>query len=184
MSKNPGPIVRIEAEVQVSAFQAQDCAANSSTFSGTTTNAFILANFFNADTPGTFKDDMYGAIGINRTATDSAGVLHVLALILRCTDDACSNTTPINNTLDLGTTAVGQTETLRMKWDPPNDQILFQRNTDQEQPISYAGVSDSAQPSQFLKQLRVQNNVESCAPPAKRKQASVEAFFDHVRVER
>jgi hypothetical protein len=182
MNKNPGPIIGIEAEVQVSAFQAQDCTANSS---GTNSFAGLLANFFNADTPGTYKDDMYGVIGITRTATDPAGELKVLAYIFRCTDDPCVNFTILNDQiLDLGTTAVGQTETLRMKWDSTNDQIIFQRNADQETAVSYTGVSDSAQPVQFFKQLRVQNNVESCEPPAKQKKASIEAFFDNVRVQR
>jgi hypothetical protein len=57
----------------------------------------------------------------------------------------------------------GQRETVRVKWDPTNDQIIFQRNNEPETTISDVGVSDSSPPAQVQKQLRASNDVESYA---------------------
>ena len=72
------------------------------------------------------------------SSTDPAGVLKVQGFVLRCTNASCGTFTTVVSTTLATTVSVGQTFTLRLKWDEPNNQFLFGLDASADVAMPYA----------------------------------------------
>jgi len=80
-------------------------------------------------------------IGISRTPTDVGGALTVAGFYTRCNDQFCGNQTSLDYRV-LGYVQPDAVSTLRIKWDRPNHQFIFQLNSQSEVAAPYT-VSDT-----------------------------------------
>jgi hypothetical protein len=183
LAKNPSSITAVQADVQVNAVQANDCAANPYA-RGTTADVILQGNFFNAGTPTATSgqtDDVVAQIYISRSGIDATGVLQVQAQVSHCMNSACSTNTTIGTVQSLGTTTVAQAETLLMQWDKANHRFLFQRGSNPQTEVDYGGiVTDTMAPNLPLLQIKAFTGVENCT--AQRMRASIDATIDNVFV--
>ncbi len=94
-------------------------------------------NFFNTESSPTSQiGDVVGVIGISRTPTDVGGTLTVAGFYTRCNDQFCGNQTSLDYRV-LGYVQPDAVSTLRIKWDRPNHQFIFQLNSQSEVAAPY-----------------------------------------------
>jgi hypothetical protein len=181
---DPSTVTAMQARVTVQGAVAQACSTNT----GTTgqARAGIFGDFFN-DGSSTGSGDETGDVRASFLLTQqSDGTKIILASVTRCTDAGCDNFTTIDSNTFTKKWAVGAAQTLKIEWDPANDQFFFTLNpgtAGQEGPVSlsYAGFSDADPPGNDRKQLQVQSLPLNCT--ATRTKASIAARFDNVMLD-
>jgi hypothetical protein len=170
----------MQAKVTVQSAVAQACAANSS---AAIALAGIFGAFFN-DGSSTGPDDQTGDVRVLfELRLQTTQTRTIQASITSCDDPGCDNFTniAIPHTFTQSW-AVGAARTLKLEWDPDNDQFLATLNPGtagaETASLSYSGVSDADPPVNDRKELRVQNLPLNCT--AARTKASMTARFDNV----
>ena len=124
------------------------CAANNSGAATRARPARLLMEKFNDGTqsvPGNKIGDYLAGVQARRdgSSANPTGVLDVEGFVNRCTNASCSTSTSVISNV-LGTTvSVGQSFTLRLKWDQPNHQFLFGLDSLADVALPYAA-SDTA----------------------------------------
>lgn len=183
-------VTAIQATVRVEDFEVVGNPANS-TFPNTEAFARLGGDFFNTGqcfllvcpAPGSATGDVFARIGIEASSADPS-VLKVLASVRLCTNTDCTTSTNLGSA-NLGTVAIKRFVTLRIQWDPDNDQFIFQRGTNPEVFIAY-GVSDTNLPGRPVQGLSVQHFVANsdlnAHPTLPRPTAFMKALFDNVLV--
>jgi hypothetical protein len=144
----------------------------------------LNGSFFN-DGSGTAPDDRTGDIlaRIEKRQDSSEGNT-IRALILRCDDAACDATSTLDSHVFTSKWKLRSRDTLKLQWDPQNDQFIFELNPGTKNPenatLSYSGIPDNSPPVVEFRELRVQNQVANCT--AGRKRGSVTGLFDNIMV--
>jgi hypothetical protein len=137
----------VEATFTVDSVEITACAANNAGSATRARPARLVMQKFNdgsSSGPGDQTGDHQALAQAfrNGSSTDPAGVLTVEAGIIRCTSASCGTFTSVVNQ-PLGTVAVGQTFSLRLRWDEAGDQFLASLDGAAEVTLPY-GVPDSA----------------------------------------
>ncbi len=144
---NPAPITGMAAAFTVSSLSMTTCAANNS---GSVTRArparLVMAKF--NDGSGSAVDstgDHRAGVEVFRdgSSSDPDGVLKVRGFINRCSNPSCSVRPEVISATLPTTVSVGQSFTLRIKWDQPNHQFLFGVDGSADTALPYS-VSDAA----------------------------------------
>ncbi len=126
----PTTVTEIEADFRVKTLSMNTCAANNA---GSITRArparLLLARFNDGASSGAGDATGDFRAGVqeqrNGSTADPEGVLQVAGSISRCSNAACSaTTTPVISVLPT-TVSVGETHNLKLIWDSPNNQFLF-----------------------------------------------------------
>ena len=81
----------------------------------------------------------------------------------------------------LGSVPAGATIKLRLKWDQPNHQFIFQMNSDPPVTLGYDSLPDTYPASSPLKVLSVTQGIPHCTSTPTGN-AMIDAYFDHVYV--
>jgi hypothetical protein len=131
-----------------------------------------VGRFFNYGNPPTDdKNDAEAAIELVSDGTDASAPLRV-QVSFKAADNSLWQT--------IGYVPLGQTARLRLKWDKPNKQFIFQLNRDPVVVMSYI-MPDESLPMIPLKALWVPRGLPHCsAPPLGT--VMIEAYFDNVYV--
>jgi len=181
---NSPAVMAIEAAVQVTMFKVIECPTNPIAAFLPQPGARLAGFFFNTDTPIPYShvNDVLAAIGIGRQSAliDQENVLHVFTVVFHCADQFCTAGTFLDSA-DLGPLNIGENVELKIRWDPENNQFMFQRDDEPEIVSSYAPLSDTAAPSVALKGLDMITIVANCKAGS-RPMASMDALFDDVFV--
>jgi hypothetical protein len=121
------------------------------------------------------------AVDISRATDplDPRGILRINAAILVCTTPDCSQAIAIA-TASLGPVSRGEQVTLKLEWDPQNDQFIVQRDQHGEVFLAYT-VPDSSPAGLPNKILALNSTVPNCAT-APRPTGFIRASFDNVFV--
>ncbi len=172
----PAPVTEISFTVVVKKINAVGCGSNPS-------DSFAVAEFrgwfFNTELtpqPGSLGD-VLAAVNITRRSSDPGATLSVSAFSNRCDDEWCSTQSGLGGT-QLGYVEVGEAARLRVKWDQPNHQFIFQLNDEPESVLQYS-VSDASPapyPDKYIGLTWIVPNCTSLPRPT----AMVEAEFDDV----
>lgn len=179
---HPELATAMEATVTIKDAVVQDCAANSS---HTIARAQLGGWFFNDGTStgaGDWTGDFRATIQKHRSSR--SGDL-ILAAIARCANPECRAETNVKEVVLNTTWELDKADRLRIVWDPAHDRFLFKVITStgvvESKALSYAGLSDADPPQgKGYKRLIVVNSAPNCT--VGRKEASLEAFFDNVRL--
>jgi hypothetical protein len=70
---------------------------------------------------------------------------------------------------------------LQMQWDPPNNQFLFQRDSQAPVSVSYGSLADAAKPGFGFKTLEIAHFPENCVANPQ-PQGFINGTFDDVQV--
>lgn len=127
----PTTVTEIKADFRVSTLSMNTCAANNG---GAITRArparLLMARFNDGASSGAGDrtGDFFGAVQEVRdgSTADPAGVLKVEGFINRCSNASCSQSTGVAANTLATTVSVGQTHNLKLIWDSPNNQFLFE----------------------------------------------------------
>lgn len=184
-------VTAIQATVRVEDFEVVGCSVPTSPNPNTQTFARLAGDFFNTGAPsaGDATGDVFAAIGIEGSSADPS-VLRVVAFVRFCGDSTCTGGTTASK--DLGPVAIKRFITLRIQWDPDNNQFIFQRGTNPEVYIPYT-VPDTnpdtgllIPPGRPVQGLSAQHFVANCDlnanPTLPRPTAFMKALFDNVLV--
>jgi hypothetical protein len=177
---NPAVVTTLEAAVTVKKVEVQGCAANST---ATRARAGLVWALFNDGTSPALGDrtgDVFAGI---QSVRDSISGDRIEAFINRCTNATCTTFVTLNFHAFAASWTTGIADTLRMQWDPGNDQVVFTLNPGapgEESTVLGYGLSDAAPPVVAFAQLQAANSVASCT--AGRRRASMTAIFDNVGV--
>lgn len=176
----PASVTEVVFTVVVNKAQAVGCAANPSVESATA--AEFRGRFFNTETsPTSVLGDIEAAVGAQRSATDAGTALTVVGFFQRCDDANCAARTTLGFNV-LGSVNLGKPVALRIKWDQPNHQFIFQMN-DQPEVVSPYTLSDTSPPFGVGKGIDLARGVPNCTT-APRPFAALDTFFDNVFVNR
>lgn len=135
----PNAVKEASFTTVVNRAEAVACASNPSL---DVTDVEFRGNFFNMDNSTTSQiGDVVAAISISRSATDVGSALTVAGFYNRCDDQFCGSQTNLGYRT-LGYVQPGAVSTLRIKWDQPNHQFIFQLNSQAEVASPYT-VSDT-----------------------------------------
>ena len=168
---NQTQVNEIEATFTVNNLSMITCAANNSGAATRARPARLLMQKFNDGTqsvPGNSIGDYIAGAQAQRdgSSTDPAGVLKVLGFVNRCTNASCfTSTTVISKTLTT-TVSVGQSFTLRLKWDQPNHQFLFGLDSSADVALSYGAASDSTPANRPFVDTQVNHTTANCTAGA------------------
>ena len=151
-----------------------EITVNSATASGCQSNPYIessawagfVGNYFSY--PG---QDAGAQIVLHRSSNDTGTSLSVQASV---------NAGDVNSTQTLGLVSLGKTAKLRLKWDQPNHQFIFQLNRNPAVYIGYS-VPDTSPPSNALKAFWVAGGTPHCTTTPIASEA-MGAYFDNVYV--
>jgi hypothetical protein len=173
----PSAITETSFTAVVQRAEAVGCTSNPSL---TVTDVELRGNFFNMESSPTSQvGDVVAVIGISRTPTDVGGALTVAGFYSRCDDQFCGSQTPLDYRV-LGSVQPGAASTLRIKWDQPNHQFIFQLNGGAEVVSRYT-VSDTT-PAVFpYKAIELARVVPHCTTTP-RPFTSIDAFVSNVYV--
>jgi hypothetical protein len=173
----PSAITETSFTAVVHRAEAVGCTSNPSL---TVTDVELRGNFFNMESSPTSQvGDVVAVIGISRTPTDVGGALTVAGFYSRCDDQFCGSQTPLDYRV-LGSVQPGAASTLRIKWDQPNHQFIFQLNGGAEVVSRYT-VSDTT-PAVFpYKAIELARVVPHCTTTP-RPFTSIDAFVSNVYV--
>lgn len=157
--------------------EAVGCASNPSLI---VTDVEFRGNFFNTESSPTSQiGDVVGVIGISRTPADVGGALTVAGFYTRCNDQFCGSQTSLDYRV-LGSVQPGAVSTLRIKWDQPNHQFIFQLNGEAEVASHYT-VSDTT-PAVFPNKIMDVGRVVPHCTTAPRPYTSIDASVSNVYV--
>jgi hypothetical protein len=177
---NPTPITTIQADVTVKSVKVVGCA-----FNNTPTRAFAVINgaYFNDGTspgPGDVTGDIIGAI---LKVRDSLAGDRIEAIIWRCTNATCTILATLASGVFVTPWTKGVGDTLRLQWDPANDQFIYTVNPGANQEvITLAYTVSDTDPSLInMRQLADNNSPASCLS-GPRTSATMKARFDNVMV--
>ena len=185
--RNGENINSIKATVQAKKVQTTGCSTNNP--SVTRARARIGGFFFNTGprTPDIATNDVWATVYVGRSSdsTDPSNVLEITAEVFHCTNSDCSTGTIIG-TQDLGTVKLNKKVTLRITWDPQNDQFIFQKGSDHEVYITYdtATYPEAFSPGALyggFKRLDVVDNVANCTS-LPRTIGFMDVYFENVYV--
>lgn len=157
---NPATVDQIQADFTVQSVTLTSCAANASI--GRSRPAALALTRFNDGTstgPEDRTGDHIASIAAQRLSTGGRG-LSVIASWARCADATCSTSDFITLTT-LGTVQVGQTFTVRVIWDEPNNQFLYGLNDGADVALTY-DVSDTAPAVVPLASVVVAQDPQNC----------------------
>jgi len=167
---NPTQIDEIEATFTVTSLSMTTCAANNSGAATRAHPARLLMEKFNDGTqsdPGDRTGDYLAGVQAIRdgSSADPAGVMNVVGFVNRCTNAACTTNTPVISNALATTVSVGQSFTLRLKWDQPNHQFLFGLDSSADTALPYAA-SDTAPANNTFVDIHVQHRTANCTAGA------------------
>ena len=163
-------INEIEAAFTVTELSMSTCAANNAGRITQARPARLHMEKFNDGSSSRPGDRTGDYIAIAQAFRDGSslsppGVLNVQGAVSRCTDPACATVTPIViNTLPT-TVAIGQTFTLRLKWDQPNRQFLFGLDGSRDVALAYA-INSITPPALPQVEILVQHAAANCVAGA------------------
>jgi hypothetical protein len=175
-------ITALQATVTITQVEAEGCAANPT---ATRLRANVVGYFFN-DGSSTGPGDATGDILADLRKVRSTNVGdRIEASVIRCTTATCTPFQTLLLQVFPTPWVVGRADTLGLQWDEANDQFVFVVNpktpTEEMIVLSYRDLlTDTTPPVTDLKQVSVGNAVANCR--ARRKQGSITATFDNVRV--
>lgn len=174
---NPIAITETSFTVTVNNAEAVACSSNPSL---TVTDAEFRGHFFNTETsPPDQIGDIQAVISVVRSPSDVGSTLTVTGFVERCADQFCGSTTEVDAHV-LGYVQPGVSSTLRIKWDQPNHQFVFQLN---HQPVVTSPYTfPDATPAVFpFKVLELSRVVAHCTTTP-RARTAMDAYFDNVYV--
>lgn len=168
---NPAQVNELEATFTVTDLTMPACAGNN--VGATTRSRVAQVNIapFNDGTssgPGDRTGDYSVGVQAFRdgSSPDAVGVLRVSGFVNRCTNAACSTGTSTTiASINLASVTIGQTFTLRAKWDQPNHQFLVGLDASADFPLSYS-VSDTAPAINRFANIGVNHTTANCAAGA------------------
>jgi len=184
-------VTAMEALVQPIAIEQTICSANNI---GSTWVRLGGAFFNSSDVAPTSQvNDVQAYISLVRDAdtSEDSNILHIEAVVLRCTATDCStfvnvtNQSGGSNPIDLGTIAVKKKILLKLVHDPDNNRFVFTQGKGRRavvQEIIY-GLSENYPPylsNGGYKRLEVRHSLANCAPVATSSWAR--AYFDNFYV--
>jgi len=175
---NPGAVTEVSFDLNVNGAVAVGCNSNPS--GQIVTDAELRGNFFNMESSPTSQvGDVVAAIGISRVPTDVGGALTVAGFYNRCDDQFCGSQTNLDYRV-LGSVQPGVVSTLRIKWDQPAHNFIFQLNN-QAEVVSHYTVSDTTPAVFSYKAINVGRVVPHCTTTP-RPFASIDASVSNVYV--
>jgi hypothetical protein len=173
---NPASVTETSLAVVVKRAEVTGCQSNASPGH---VEADFIGHFFNTEAnPTSDVGDVELVIDIHRDATRTGSALSVDEYYTRI-DDELGNRTTLD-WKNLGWIYPGQLARLRMKWDQPNHQFIFQLNKDPEV-ISAYSVPDMSPPNSPGKGIYIVPGVPSCTTTPLGS-AMMDAYFDNVYV--
>jgi hypothetical protein len=166
---NPASVTEISASITVNSASISECQTNPSTG---VVRAGIHGRFFNYG--GQQDQDVGAEISLTRESSNPTGALRVDA-------DYASMDGTASQYQTLGYVSPGQTAKLRMKWDQPNHQFVFQLNESPLVFMNYGSLPDTAPPFYALKVLQLVQGTPHCTttPPAN---TVMDVYFDNLYV--
>ena len=176
---DPDAITEVSFAVRVNRAEAVGCSTNDSLI---VTDAEFRGSFFNTEsTPISQVGNVTAVIDVERTPEHQGKSLTVSGFVTRCDDQYCSGQTPLSYQV-LGSVVLGQEARLRLKWDHPHHQFIFQLNDEPEvsSPYTVSDTSPAVLPAKGIDLARV---VPHCASGV-RPHVSMEASFRDIRVNR
>lgn len=174
---NPTTITETSFTVTVNHAEAAACLSNPSL---TVTDAEFRGHFFNTETsPPDQVGDIQAVISLVRSPSDVGSALTVTGFVERCADQFCGSTTVVDAHV-LGYVQPGVSSTLRIKWDQPNHQFVFQLNHRPEvtSPYTFSDTTPAVFPFKVLQLSRV---VAHCTTTP-RAYTAIDALFGNVYV--
>jgi hypothetical protein len=172
----PNAITEVLFSAVVNEATAVACTSNSSL---DVTDVEFRGNFFNAESSPTSQiGDVVAVIGIARTPTDVGGALTVAGFYSRCDDQFCGSQTSLDYRV-LGSVQPGAVSTLRIKWDRPNHQFIFQLNGGAEavSPYTVSDTTPAAFPNKIIDVARVVPHCTTTPRPFTSMEASVSKVY-------
>ncbi len=163
---NPTQINEIEAAFTITNLSMTTCAANNSGAATRARPARLLMGKFNDGTqsvPGNRTGDYFAGVQARRdgSSANAAGVLNVEGFVNRCTNASCGSSTSVVSTVLPTTVSVGQSFTLRLKWDQPNHRFLFGLDASADVALPYPA-SDTAPANTAFVDLHVSHTTANC----------------------
>lgn len=159
---NPSAVDQIQADFTVQSVTLTTCEANVSL--GRSRPAGLALARFNDGTstgPGDRTGDHVASVAAQRSSNAGASrALSVVASWSRCADPECSTNDFITATT-LGTVQIGQTFTIRVIWDEPNNQFLYGLNDGENASLTY-DVSDTAPAAAPIASVVVAQEPQNC----------------------
>jgi hypothetical protein len=175
----PVPEVITEVAFSVIVHEAETVACDTND-SLDVTDAEFRGSFFNTESSPTSQvGNVVAVINVGRATTDSGKRFNVVAFYQRCEDEFCASTTPLFAQI-LGTVLPGEVSRLRIKWDHPNHQFIFQLN-DEAAVISPYDVPDTNPPFESFKAIELARVVPHCTA-GRRPFTTMDATFRDVYV--
>jgi hypothetical protein len=177
---DPSGVGAIQAKVAVQKAEAPTCATNAGAVRSRTQ---LFGAFFN-DGSSTGAGDQTGDIeSFIEMRLDNSGNRRIRGQINRCDDATCSVRTTLLSVNFVTTWTKGAAKTLRIQWDPANDQFIYTVNPgtakQEVQTLSYNGIVTDADPAGAdRKEIRLNNDPVNCT--AGRIKVVTQATFDNV----
>ena len=167
---HPTQVNEIEATFTIDSLTMTVCAANNIGAATRARPARLIMQRFNDGTqsvPGNQLGDYQAGVQALRdgSSTDAAGVLKVQGFVLRCTNASCGTFTTVVSPAFATTVSVGQTFTLRLKWDQPNHQFLFGLDAAADVAMPYAA-SDVAPANNTYVNTNILHTTANCTAGA------------------
>jgi len=176
----PTAITEASFSVVVKDVKTVGCASNPS--GAVDIGPEFRGRFFNTESAPTSQlGDVEGGIGAYRTPSDVGSAIQVAFHYERCDDDFCSTRTPLGFGV-VGFIQPGTTNRFHIKWDQPNHRFIFQLNNGPLVVSPYT-VADTSPPSFDFRAIDIARQVAHCTTTP-RSSASIDAYFDNVRVNR
>lgn len=168
---NPASITEVSFSMVVNRAMITGCQTNPS---GPGVTAGLNGRFFNYGGQQDPSQDVGADINLARDPSNPTGALRVQA-------DYATQDGTASQYQTLGYAFPGQTVKLRMKWDQPNHQFVFQFNNNPPVAIGYGSLPDTLPPVYPLKVLQIQQGTPHCTttPVAS---ALMDVYFDNVYV--
>ncbi|HKW35362.1 MAG TPA: hypothetical protein VJN92_20280 [Candidatus Acidoferrum sp.] len=172
---NPESLTDLSFTVMVKRMVAIGCDTNSSPSIG---SVEFRGRFFNTEiSPTSQLGDVESVIGPSRVSTDTGTQFTIVAFYQRCDDANCGARTTLDLKV-LGSVNPGEASTLRIKWDRPNHQFVYQLNQ-QPQVISPYTVSDVSAAVGQGKGIDITHVVANCTTTP-RPVVTTEAYFSNI----
>jgi hypothetical protein len=179
MFPNPDAITEASFSVTVNRAEAVGCSSNASLI---VADAEFRGTFFNTESSPTSQiGNVIAVIDLERSPSNPDKPLVVSAFLTRCEDRYCSSQSSLNYQI-LGSVRLGQEVNLRLKWDKPNHQFIFQLN-DQLEVASRYSVSDSSPAVSPYKALDLARVVPHCTAKI-RPYIEMDAYFRDIYINR
>jgi hypothetical protein len=182
MFRHPAAVTAIQATVQVTDAMTTGCPDNPT--HTVVSRAALGGRFFGgpASAPDGEVRDMVALIGIVQASDtrDPSDVFRTQSVVFYCANRPCTAGTQLHRQ-DLGPVKRGEMARLRVQWDRPHSQFIFQRDEQPEVFARYAVPSDILAPLIPIKLLHAVHFVPACTATP-RPMAYMDALFDDVMV--